>query len=222
MSNVPRKQQSNLFSYFDFAKGKVKPEISRRIEQTKIRAQMDGMTGQYNSENRAILRNVPNGRTLDKIFSRKRYEDIWENMIEYEEIRDIKDPKKLEEGLTNLFNRGSKKNASRNASKLSREFLKTETVKEYFRQVNFEQVRPELVKSRLPPRIRKDEARSKRISGFAKQNNLFKIFNPRTNKEQLIFGAKTKRNVLRYRDVETGRFAPNPLKVKLIIDEKLL
>jgi len=207
MAHVPKEMRGNLLAYLvNIREGMKKEEIKDAIMKLETQVQQAGFKTTYNKENLARLSRVSGGVALAMAIRSRRYDDLFEDFMEYFDKNDVipKTPADLEPALDKvLFGKLAKSKQG-----LLRAFRQTKTAQEYFSQIASERVsktRATLFRTRVPEQSRE------RYDELVKKKLVYKIYNPRLKREQLIYEDKLKKRTA-FRDFKTGRFAPNPIK----------
>lgn len=212
--HVPVEDRGNLLKYIDNVRAAARKEVREKIGRAKIRYIRNSGGKNYNRENLNILEAT--SRPLSVVVRKRRYDDLFEDFMEYLDEDKLYEPQSLKEELTSLFDKNvrmedfRRKNRSgynKMISGLTSRFLATGKAQEYFDEKNVEQLSPER-KTVYISKVKKKQR--ERWNELVSQKKAYKIFNPRQKAIQLIYqDAKDK-----YRDINTGRFAPRPSKLR--------
>lgn len=208
MAHVPKEFRGNLLAYLiNIKEGQSKQSIRDRIEQVETQVAQSGMKVTYNKENLSRLSRVSGGVALAMAIRSRRYDDLFEDFMEYFDKNDVvpKTPAELEPALDKvLFGKLSKSKQG-----LLRAFRQTRSAQEYFSQTASQRIsktRAKLFENKIPAQSRD------RYQQLVEQKKVYKIFNDRLKTDQIVYEDRAKKRVV-YRDFKTGRFAPNPIKI---------
>lgn len=221
MVNVEdRSKRNNLLAYIGNVQGSATTQEARaRIMRSTARYIREGGGSAYNKENLNTLQFV--NRPLSQSVKRRRYDDLFEDFIEfgYLDAEDINTKEDLQEQLSQALNRNPgfdrfKRKApnrfDRMLSRLSARFFETSTVQGFLRDKKVEKLRPATAQR---SEVFVPDQRRERFRRLVRdeQVQVFRVFDEQNRRQRIIF---LDRAVMRFRDLNTGRFAPNPERLK--------
>lgn len=207
--NVRREERGNLLAYIDNVRRNAKREAREKISRAQVRYVMNGGTAAYNKQNINILQAT--NKTISLVVKKRRYDDLWEDFMEYLDEDAIYSKKDLREQLDEALGKNKnfedwreKKPGSFNnmTSRLTEGLIATGRAQEFLQEKNVEQITPE--RSSL---YEKQVKNKEKFKSLVAQRKLYRVFNEQRKEQQLVY--KTNKT---WRDLNTGRFGTNPQK----------
>ena len=217
MTNIPRNLRNNLISYANYTVGKSdKEQESFNRGLAKYLAQNGSAV--YNRSNLDELSRINSKLAL--VIKKSRYDDLFDDFVNsgYIDIKTLDSEKGLREALKNSIEKnpnlkGFKDRTPRRFKTLVSEFVSgmvdtkrgTRIVQQERKAVivttdNFEEYQR-----------RVNERQQEKFRELVRRSNAVAIFNKKIGREQLIYRDRKQR----YRDINTGRYAPRPSQLQL-------
>lgn len=212
--HVPIADRGNLLSYIDDVRTAARKEVREKIGRAKIRYIRNSGGKNYNKENLNILEAT--SKPLSIVVKKRRYDDLFEDFMEYLDEDKLYEPNTLKDELKDLFDKNPRMDEFRRKNQkgydgmvdsLSEKFLRTGKAQEFFDEKSVERLSPER-KTVYISKVNKKQ--QPRWHDLVAQKRAYKIFNPKIKELQLIYQDKQDK----YRDINSGRFAPRPSNLR--------
>lgn len=213
-THVKYADRGNLLAYIDNVRDAARKDVKEKIGRAKIRYLRNSGGKSYNKQNLNILEAT--SRPLTLVVKKRRYDDLFEDFMEYLDEDKLYSPDTLKDELRQLFDKSKRfddfrerrvKNYTAMIDNLTDKFLATRRAQEYFDEKTVERLTPARSTVYTKRIKKKQQDKWQKLVG---QEKAYKIFNKQKKETQFIYEDKK----ARYRDINTGRFAPSPTTIR--------
>lgn len=215
--NVPRENRGNLLAYIDNVRRNAKREAREKISRAQARYVMNGGTGTYNKQNINILQAT--NKNISIVVKKRRYEDLWEDFMEYLDEDSIYSKKDLREQLEDALGNNKhfkewreKKpgNFNNMTTRLTESLAATGRAQSFLEETNVEKITT--TRATL---YEKQVKNKQKFKEFVAKGEAWRVYNRKKKINQFVY--KQGKN---WREIGTGQFSVNPQKrIKQLMQE---